>query len=170
MNLIKVNEIKPYSKNINCVFIVLDKGPPTKKKEGTIYQVLVADSTASINMTVWDALGEQIQPGDILRLKGGYSNIYIELLNLYVGKTGIIEKIGEFTFPFVEAPNLSSTLWNVHQDPNNPKNMVATPKPSPHKQQQPMQQPTPPMTHQMKQPPMQQMKQLPLQQQQQQQQ
>ncbi|EGC37761.1 hypothetical protein DICPUDRAFT_76639 [Dictyostelium purpureum] len=125
---IKVNEIKPYTKNINCVFIVLDKGLPTKKKEGTIFQVLVADSSAAINMTLWDVIGEQVQPGDILRLKGGYSNIYIDLLNLYVGKTGLIEKIGEFTFPFVEAPNLSATLWNVHPDPNNPKNMVATPK------------------------------------------
>eukprot|EP01132_Coremiostelium_polycephalum_P006761 gene6761-8385_t len=88
-------------------------------------------------MTLWDTIGEQVQPGDILRLKGGYSTIYIDLLNLYVGKVGQIEKIGEFTFNFVENPNLSYLQWSI--DPNNPKHMIGTPpKGQPNQQQLPV--------------------------------
>ncbi|KAF2068789.1 hypothetical protein CYY_009891 [Polysphondylium violaceum] len=156
---LKIIEIKPFNKNINCVFIVLDKGQGIKKKEGTIFQVLVADSTAAINMTLWDVIGEQVQPGDILRLKGGYSTIYIDLQNLYVGKAGLIEKIGEFNMNFVEHPNLSSIPYSVQPDPINPKNMIATPKNQPpplyKQQQQPLTQqtPPPPQQQQLKQPP-----------------
>ncbi|EGG15803.1 OB fold-containing protein [Cavenderia fasciculata] len=124
--LTKIIDIKPYAKGINSIFIVLEKGNAIKKKDGFIYQVLVADNTACINMTLFDVLGEQVQPGDILRLRGGYATIFHELLNLYVGKSGgIIEKIGEFQFSFVEHPNLSHLQWT--QDPNNPKTIIGIP-------------------------------------------
>ncbi|GAM20093.1 hypothetical protein SAMD00019534_032680 [Acytostelium subglobosum LB1] len=115
----KICELKPFVKNVNCIFIVLEKFPPVKKKE-VIHQVLVADHTACINMTLFDQFGEQAQPGDILRLRGGYASLFHESLYLYVGKTsGVIEKIGEFALNFVEHPNLSSAQWMP--DPNNPK-------------------------------------------------
>eukprot|EP00026_Physarum_polycephalum_P019153 Phypoly_transcript_21024.p1 GENE.Phypoly_transcript_21024~~Phypoly_transcript_21024.p1 ORF type:complete len:216 (+),score=39.38 Phypoly_transcript_21024:83-649(+) len=99
-------------KHINCVFIVVEKGPITKTKDDhTIYQALVADYTGSINTSLWDTIGEQVQPGDIIRLKGGYSTLYKNSLMLYPGKKGSTDRIGDFTLVFSETPNMSNIQW-----------------------------------------------------------
>jgi len=47
-------------------------GKPTVTKDGhTVRTVKVADRTGSINMSVWDDVGEQLQTGDICRLTKG---------------------------------------------------------------------------------------------------
>ncbi|EFA78087.1 OB fold-containing protein [Heterostelium album PN500] len=157
----KILDIKPYAKNINTIFIVLEKMPPIKKKDLLLYQVLVADGSASINMTLFDVYGEQVQPGDILRLRGGYASIFHESLFLYVGKSGVIERIGEFTFTFVENPNLSANpiakddpniknvLSKQGQIPTMPGKMKPMANQQQQQQQQPSNNPTPP--HQPKQ-------------------
>ena len=35
----------------------------------------VADSSAAINISLFDTIGEEVQPGDILRLTGGLDTI-----------------------------------------------------------------------------------------------
>lgn len=45
----------------------------TKTKDGhEVRTCKVADKTGSINISVWDDVGNLIQPGDIIRLTKGY--------------------------------------------------------------------------------------------------
>lgn len=82
-------------KNLHMIFIVLEIGSASKTKEGhTVWTVKVADKTGSINLSVWDSLGQSLQAGDIIRLQKGYSSLYRGCLTLYSGSAGRLFKIG----------------------------------------------------------------------------
>jgi hypothetical protein len=107
---------------------------PTKKtkENSVIYAVLAADPTGCVNVSLWDTHGEILQPGDIVRLIGGYvfarvvlprlawkcerrryTSLYKDQLVLYVGKQGTIRKIGEFQMVFNEQNNMSAVKWQA---------------------------------------------------------
>lgn len=70
---IRIADMRPQMKNLNCTFIVLQRGSTTKTKDGsTVIQYLVADASGSIQASFWDEKAEALQPGDIFRIKGGY--------------------------------------------------------------------------------------------------
>jgi len=103
-----IKDIRPGLKNLNVVFIVLEVGHPTVTKENReVRTCKVADSTACINVSIWDEPGQLLVPGDIVRLTKGYSSIWRNCLTLYSGKTGDIQKIGEFCMVFNEQLNMS---------------------------------------------------------------
>jgi len=112
----KINTIRPGDKIINTQFIVLYKVSTSKTKEGnTVWHMVVADNTAKINASLFDSYGEMLQPGDIVRLTGGYCGVFKNVATLYAGKRGMIERIGDFQFPFTDRPdgtdNMSRTQW-----------------------------------------------------------
>ncbi|XP_025938821.1 SOSS complex subunit B1 isoform X1 [Apteryx rowi] len=77
-----VKDIKPGLKNLNLIFIVLETGRVTKTKDGhEVRTCKVADKTGSINISVWDDVGNLIQPGDIIRLTKGFCMVYSEVPN-----------------------------------------------------------------------------------------
>ena len=41
-----------------------------------VYHMLIADNTAKMNVSLFDCYGELLQPGDIVRLTGGYCSLY----------------------------------------------------------------------------------------------
>ncbi|XP_065655123.1 SOSS complex subunit B1 isoform X2 [Hydra vulgaris] len=103
-----IKDLKPGCKNLNLVFIVIDISKPTKTKDGhEIRTVRVADKSGSVNMSVWDDCGSQMQCGDIIRFSKGYAQVWKNQLTLYVGRIGAMEKIGEFCMLFSELPNVS---------------------------------------------------------------
>lgn len=103
-----IKDIRPGLKNINVVFIVLEVGHPTVTKENREVRTFkVADSSASINVSIWDEPGQLLVPGDIVRLTKGYASIWRNCLTLYSGKNGDIQKIGEFCMIFNEQLNMS---------------------------------------------------------------
>ncbi|XP_067385756.1 SOSS complex subunit B1 [Emydura macquarii macquarii] len=103
-----VKDIKPGLKNLNLIFIVLETGRVTKTKDGhEVRTCKVADKTGSINISVWDDVGNLIQPGDIIRLTKGYASIFKGCLTLYTGRGGDLQKIGEFCMVYSEVPNFS---------------------------------------------------------------
>ncbi|KAJ8866162.1 hypothetical protein PR048_033686 [Dryococelus australis] len=118
MEFIQIKDIRPGLKNINVVFIVLEVGPPTVTKENREVRTFkVADTSASINVSIWDDPGQMLVPGDIVRLTKGYASVWRNCLTLYSGKTGEIQKIGEFCMVFNEQlnmsePNLALTTQN----------------------------------------------------------
>ncbi|RMC22925.1 hypothetical protein DUI87_00071 [Hirundo rustica rustica] len=70
-----VKDVKPGLKNLNLIFIVLETGRVTKTKDGhEVRTCKVADKSGSINISVWDDVGNLIQPGDIIRLTKGYGD------------------------------------------------------------------------------------------------
>jgi hypothetical protein len=85
LTMTKIADLRPQMKNVNVVFIVLEKGadllhqlsaPPVTKvvtKEGsTVHQLLVADPTGCISASLFDQYGEFLVPGDIARIVSGF--------------------------------------------------------------------------------------------------
>ncbi|XP_026862609.1 SOSS complex subunit B2 isoform X2 [Electrophorus electricus] len=106
--VVLIKDVKPGSKNLNIVFIVLEIGRVTKTKDGhEVRSCKVADKSGSIAISVWDELGSLIQPGDIIRLTRGYASIWKGCLTLYTGRGGDLQKIGEFCMVYSEVPNFS---------------------------------------------------------------
>ncbi|KAM6994083.1 SOSS complex subunit B1 [Passerculus sandwichensis] len=92
-----VKDVKPGLKNLNLIFIVLETGRVTKTKDGhEVRTCKVADKSGSINISVWDDVGNLIQPGDIIRLTKGYASVFKGCLTLYTGRGGDLQKIGDF--------------------------------------------------------------------------
>lgn len=83
----------------------------------------VADSTACINLSVWDEPGHVIVPGDIIKLTKGYAAIWRQCLTLYSGKNGDIQKIGEFCMTFNEQLNMSEPMPVVPNTNAGPQNL-----------------------------------------------
>ncbi|CAK6963689.1 SOSS complex subunit B2 [Scomber scombrus] len=103
-----IKDVKPGSKNLNIVFIVLEIGRVTKTKDGhEVRSCKVADKSGSIAISVWDELGSLIQAGDIIKLTRGYASIWKGCLTLYTGRGGDLQKIGEFCMVYSEVPNFS---------------------------------------------------------------
>lgn len=114
MDSIFIKDIRPGLKNINVTFIVLEVGHAVPLKENREVRTLkVADATACINVSIWDEPGALLQPGDIVRLTKGYASIWRSCLTLYSGKTGDIDKIGEFCMVFNEQLNMSEPNPNL---------------------------------------------------------
>jgi len=108
MDYVLIKDIRPGQKNINVVFIVLEVSHPTITKENREVRTFkVADSTACMNVSIWDEPGQLLMPGDIVRLTKGYASIWRQCLTLYSGKTGDIQKIGEFCMVINEQINMS---------------------------------------------------------------
>ncbi|XP_043098433.1 nucleic acid binding protein 1b isoform X2 [Puntigrus tetrazona] len=107
-NVCLIKDLKPGLKNLNLVFIVLETGRVSKTKDGhEVRSCKVADRTGSITISVWDEVGSLIQTGDIIRLNRGYASLFKGCLTLYIGRTGDLQKIGEFCMIFSEVPNFS---------------------------------------------------------------
>ncbi|XP_077997426.1 SOSS complex subunit B2-like [Glandiceps talaboti] len=103
-----IKDIRPSQKNLNVIFIMLDIGRPTTTKDGhEVRSCKVADKTGSINISIWDSVGDLIQPGDIIRLTRGYASMWKGCLTLYTGRGGELHRIGDFCMVFSEVPNMS---------------------------------------------------------------
>ncbi|XP_043504251.1 SOSS complex subunit B homolog [Polistes fuscatus] len=108
MEYVLIKDIRPGQKNINVVFIILEVGHPTITKENREVRTFkVADSTACMNVSIWDEPGQLLVPGDIVRLTKGYASVWRQCLTLYSGKNGDIQKIGEFCMVINEQLNMS---------------------------------------------------------------
>ncbi|KAK7112803.1 SOSS complex subunit B1-like isoform X2 [Littorina saxatilis] len=110
-----LKDVRPGMKNLNITFIILEIGKPNRTKDGhDVRTVKVADRTGSINVSVWDQVGDAIQTGDICRFMKGYASVWKMALTLYTGKIGEIWKIGDFVMQFTEQPNFSEPSADLY--------------------------------------------------------
>eukprot|EP00727_Mastigamoeba_balamuthi_P012561 m51a1_g7928 putative soss complex subunit b1 (147) ;mRNA; r:43580-44131 len=117
----KIAELGPSLKVVNCAFIVLDKQPPILTKDAhALYQFRVADYTACVNLLLYDDAGDALQPGDIVRLHGGYTSVHKGAVTLYRGQRGVLERTGEFCMLFTEMPNVSARQWSQDDGSSSP--------------------------------------------------
>lgn len=103
--------LKAGDTNVHAVFILLERrGTPFRvSKETVIHPWLVADETASMELTLYDALGETFAPGDILQLTNGYCALHKGTMKLYLARTDSqLLRVGEFTMRYSEQPNMSA--------------------------------------------------------------
>ena len=114
----KVIDIHPGDKNIDLVVILITYITKTKlKNDKQITQYQVGDDTGSILCNFYDDVGDKINEGDILILKGSYATVFKNHLVLYTAKPGFgsITKINEFFMTFSEYPNLSAQVYDELQ-------------------------------------------------------
>lgn len=97
---------------------------PQQPQQHVMYQTLVADDTAAIIFCLWDYSVEKygaINPGDILRLSNGMVNLWRNQLQLYQGKKGTLERVGEFLMAFNETKNMTTQFEWIEEPPNSKK-------------------------------------------------
>ncbi|KAK9726181.1 hypothetical protein RND81_05G196000 [Saponaria officinalis] len=116
--------------NIQTQFILLDKGKVIGDGQTKTCMALVADETAAVHFQLWGVECDTFETGDIIQLSSGIFSFQRNHLVLRAGKRGKIEKVGEFTLPYVETPNLSEMTWVP--DPNNRNKYVQETVVSPH--------------------------------------
>lgn len=133
-DFVAIKDLKQGQKNINAVFIVLEVGGATLTKESREVRTLrVADAGASVNLSVWDEPGALLMPGDIVRLTRGYAALWRGALTLYAGKSGDIQKVGEFCMLFNEQVNMSEPQPTPPPPPLSaaPPTQTSTPRATP---------------------------------------
>ena len=111
VDLQHIRSLRAGMKSVNVVFVLLERraAPFHTDKGNVIHPWLVADETASIELTLYDEHGDAFRGGDIVRIINGYCTIHRNILKLYVGTSGQINRVGEFTMRYVEEPNMSQT-------------------------------------------------------------
>jgi hypothetical protein len=104
-----VQQLQAGMKNVNITVIVLEVGAPRRTPQGNdVRTIRVADPTGSINMSVWNELGEFVNPGDLFRIRNGCTAVHRGCLALSLQKTGEMLKIGEFFMAYSDQPDMSS--------------------------------------------------------------
>eukprot|EP00457_Paulinella_chromatophora_P016610 gb/GEZN01017452.1/.p1 GENE.gb/GEZN01017452.1/~~gb/GEZN01017452.1/.p1 ORF type:complete len:159 (-),score=21.02 gb/GEZN01017452.1/:223-699(-) len=116
----KVKQLRPNMQAISCTFILIDKEKPVHvpRKNRWVSRALVADETGSIRLSLWNEFIDAFQPGDIINLHNGCTQVYQNQMMLYVGK-GKLQRIDEFCMLFSEKPNMSHQSFV--QDPSRPQ-------------------------------------------------
>uniref|UniRef100_A0A069DPL9 Putative solute carrier family 35 member c2-like protein n=1 Tax=Panstrongylus megistus TaxID=65343 RepID=A0A069DPL9_9HEMI len=120
MDTVMIKDIRQGMKNLNLTVIVLEVGNPVQIKEREVRTLKVADATACINLSLWDEPGHYLIPGDIVRLTKAHANVFRNCLTLYSGKTGDIDKLGEFCMVFNEQLNMSEPNMTFESGPSLP--------------------------------------------------
>lgn len=103
-----IKMITPEMKVVNIQFIVLSVGSPRVTKDGhEVRTVRVADMSGSVDLAVWNEIGEAVSAGDICRLKNGHTRCRHGCLSVSCGKSSEVIKIGEFMMVYSDVPNVS---------------------------------------------------------------
>ncbi|XP_065353533.1 SOSS complex subunit B homolog [Cloeon dipterum] len=145
--IMPIKDIRAGMKNLTLEFIILEIGLPIFTKENReVRSCKIADSSGCINMSIWDTPGQFLAPGDIVRATRAYATVYRNSLVVYSGKSGEVQRIGDYCMVFSESPNMSElpvvSGHNVQGQPpppgNNGNNGGGNNGRPPHLQQPPM--------------------------------
>ncbi len=94
---IKVENLNQNSRRVNLIVKAMTKGEPrdtVSRADGsthTVADVLVADDTASIYLTLWDDNIEKVKNEDVLDLKNVFVSLYRGSMRLNIGRYSSLE-------------------------------------------------------------------------------
>ncbi len=113
----KINNLNTYSRGINTIVKVIRQNEVrevTTRNDSSLHrvtEVLVADDTGSIYLTLWDESIDEIQPNIVIQINNAYVNVFRGSMRLNIGRYGTYEILDEDPFEEVnEENNLSSRL------------------------------------------------------------
>lgn len=91
-----IKDLRPGMKHLRLQFIVLDEDDsPTRTAQGEpVFHVRVADATGSIILAAFAERGAALRSGDICEVRWGYAAERDGVMQLYVGKIGLIHRVG----------------------------------------------------------------------------
>ncbi len=94
---VKIETLQPYAKSVNVKAKVINIGEVrvVSMGERRVADVLVADETGCILMTLWDDDIKNYAEGDIVKITNGYVSVFRGSMRLSAGKYGTAEKIEE---------------------------------------------------------------------------
>ncbi|KAJ1351445.1 hypothetical protein KIN20_007447 [Parelaphostrongylus tenuis] len=106
---VKIASLGPQMNSINTFGIVLENHPPRRLANGSlVLSMRIADLSGSIIFTIMNAEAQDLfEPGDIIKIKNGFTNIHRGMLNLSCGRQGEFIKSGDFMLVYSETPNMS---------------------------------------------------------------
>ncbi len=116
--MIKVGDLNSYSRKVYTVVKVMSKTEVrevTSRKDMSTHRVaeaLVADDTASVYLTLWDDVLDEVEEGQILNIKDAYVNLFRGSMRLNLGRYGTYDVLEEAPFEDVNLDNnLSSKVF-----------------------------------------------------------
>ena len=91
--LIKVEKLTPWMREVNIVVKVVSKSEARSVSEGAhkIVDALVGDETGSVLLTLWDDNIEKVNEGDTVKIGNGYVRLFRGSMRLNVGRYGTLE-------------------------------------------------------------------------------
>ena len=89
----KIKDLTPSSRRVNVVGKVVVLGEPKEIKtrfgeDKSVSEVVVADDTGKITLTLWDDQTKDIRDGENLKIDNGYISLLRGHMRLNVGKYG----------------------------------------------------------------------------------
>lgn len=109
---ISVSDIKPFLKNINILLIIVNSLIDHERMNDDFLLFQAADHTGSVHLSCPNEIGKFLKPGDIVRIKSGYSATVKGSLQLNAGRVGSIKRVGSYFLCFSEKPNMSTVDMN----------------------------------------------------------
>ncbi|KJH47371.1 hypothetical protein DICVIV_06534 [Dictyocaulus viviparus] len=106
---VKIASLVPQMNSINTYGIVLENHPARRLANGNlVLSMRIADPSGSIIFTIMNAeVQDLFEPGDIIKIKNGFTNVHRGMLNLSCGRQGEFVKSGDFMLIYSETPNMS---------------------------------------------------------------
>lgn len=104
MSFVKVKDLKPLSQpGINIIVRVIAKSEPrsvnTKYGKSRVCDFKVGDETGTITLSLWGTKINEVNFGDLLEIKEGYTNVWQGNPQLSLGRNGTMTKIDDESFP-----------------------------------------------------------------------
>jgi replication factor A1 len=99
--LMKVGELRTYSRRVNLIAQIVEKGEEREvvsRSDGRTHRVaeaLIGDKTASVLLTLWDDNIDRFEAGDVVQISNGYANLFRGSLRLNIGRYGTAEKVDQ---------------------------------------------------------------------------
>ncbi len=113
----KINNLNTYSRGVNTIVKVIKQNEVrevTTRNDSSLHrvtEVLVADDTGSIYLTLWDESIDEIEPDMVVQINNAYVNVFRGSMRLNIGRYGTYEILDEDPFEEInEENNLSSRL------------------------------------------------------------
>jgi replication factor A1 len=96
----KIKDLTPSSRRVNVVGKVVVLGEPKEIKtrfgeDKSVSEVVVADDTGKITLTLWDDQTKDIRDGENLKIDNGYISLLRGHMRLNVGKYGSMSESDE---------------------------------------------------------------------------
>ena len=99
VEMMKVSELRPRSRNVNINVKVLEKGEVREvesRRDGSSHRVSeskVGDETGVVLLTLWDDSIDKLEEGRTYQIKNAYTTLFKGNIRLNIGKYGNFEEI-----------------------------------------------------------------------------
>ncbi len=93
----KIKDLTPSSRRVNVLGKVIVLGEPKEIKtrfgdDKSVTEVVIADDTGKITLTLWDDQTKDIRDGEVLKIDNGYISLLRGHMRLNVGKYGTMSE------------------------------------------------------------------------------